>query len=128
MAIDVGLNIRNRRKELHLSQKQLSELSGISQSAISDIENPSVTKRPNTDTIQKLAVALRCSVAELMGESIVPDLSEQTGSLLPDEIKLIDDYRSLNAQGQEYIRQTMFMALSIYKRHSDISGVETKIG
>ena len=124
MAIDVGLNIKNKRKQLHLSQAQLSKLSGISQSAISDIENPEVTKRPNTDTIQKIAQALQCSVAELMGEQPSVDTSAIFDDLSPDEIKLIQDYRNLNKQGQEYIRQTMYMALPIYIRHSDISNVE----
>ena len=68
MGRDVGMNIKKRRKEMRLSQARLSPLSGISQSAISDIENPDVTKRPNTDTIQKIAAALQCTVSELMGE------------------------------------------------------------
>lgn len=60
--------IRNKRKALHLSQARLSKLSGVSQSAISDIENPVGTKRPNTDTIQRIALALQCTISELMGE------------------------------------------------------------
>ena len=120
MGRDVGMNIKKRRKELHLSQARLSQLSGISQSAISDIENPDVTKRPNTDTIQRIASALHCSVSELMGEM------EQTAnmeSLSPDEMKLIENYRSLNSQGQAYIRQTMYMALPIYIRDSDVASL-----
>ena len=120
MAVDVGLNIKNRRKRLRLSQARLSDLSGISQSAISDIENPDVTKRPNTDTIQKIASALQCTVAELMGEQPPVESDVSFEGLTPDEVKLIQDYRNLNHQGQEYIRQTMYMALPIYKRHSDL--------
>lgn len=121
---DVGANIRNRRKQLRFSQAKLSQLSGISQSAISDIENPTATKRPNTDTIQKIAIALQCTVSELMGEQTTPDVGTMNYDLSPDEIKLIQDYRSLNKQGQEYIRQTMFMAVPIYIRHSDITNME----
>ena len=120
MGRDVGMNIKKRRKEMRLSQARLSQLSGISQSAISDIENPDVTKRPNTDTIQKIAAALQCTVSELMGEKTDESAVE---SLSPDETKLIQDYRSLNPQGQAYIRQTMFMALPIYIRHSDLPDV-----
>lgn len=125
MGRDVGMNIKKRRKEMRLSQARLSQLSGISQSAISDIENPDVTKRPNTDTIQKIAAALQCSVSELMGEKADESVVE---SLSPDETKLIQDYRSLNPQGQEYIRQTMYMAVSIYMRNTDAPGVEAHIG
>ena len=129
MAADVGLNIKNRRKQLRLSQARLSDLSGISQSAISDIENPDVTKRPNTDTIQKIAAALQCTVSELMGEQPPGENDAAFEGLSPDEVKLIQDYRNLNRQGQEYIRQTMYMALPIYIRHSDAAGVEDqKIG
>ena len=119
MAVDIGLRIRNRRKELHISQARLSALSGISQSAISDIENPSATRRPNSETIQKIAIALRCSVSDLMDEE-----KPSSSGLSVDEEKLISDYRSLNMQGQEYIRQTMYMARTIYKKCSDVSIVE----
>lgn len=125
MGRDVGINIKKRRKEMRLSQARLSQLSGISQSAISDIENPDVTKRPNTDTIQKIAAALQCTVSELMGEKTDESVIE---TLSPDETKLIQDYRSLNPQGQEYIRQTMYMAVSIYMRNTDVPGVEAHIG
>ena len=73
-----------------------------------------------------LADALGCSVADLMDEDSV-DGTEY--ALTADEKRLIDDYRSLNRQGQEYIRQTMYMAVPIYIRHSDVSGVaDEKIG
>ncbi|WP_417002855.1 hypothetical protein [Agathobaculum sp.] len=41
-----------------------------------------------------------------------------------DEQQLIDDYRSLNEQGQEYIRQTMYMAKQTHKKMPDLSDLE----
>ena len=41
-----------------------------------------------------------------------------------DEQQLIDDYRSLNEQGQEYIRQTMYMAKQTHKKMPDLSNME----
>jgi hypothetical protein len=41
-----------------------------------------------------------------------------------DEQQLIDDYRSLNEQGQEYIRQTMYMAKQTHKKMPDLSHLE----
>ena len=38
--------------------------------------------------------------------------------------QLIDDYRSLNEQGQEYIRQTMYMAKQTHKKMPDLSDLE----
>lgn len=41
-----------------------------------------------------------------------------------DEQQLITDYRSLNEQGQEYIRQTMYMAKQTHKKMPDLSDLE----
>ena len=43
-----------------------------------------------------------------------------------DETQLIDDYRSLNEQGQEYIRQTMYMAKGTYKKMLDLPNLESQ--
>lgn len=41
-----------------------------------------------------------------------------------EEKQLVDDYRSLNEQGQEYIRQTMYMAKQTHKKMPDLSDLE----
>lgn len=41
-----------------------------------------------------------------------------------DEQQLITDYRSLNEQGQEYIRQTIYMAKQTHKKMPDLSDLE----
>ena len=41
-----------------------------------------------------------------------------------DKQQLIDEYRSLNEQGQEYIRQTMYMAKQTHKKMPDLSNLE----
>ena len=50
--------------------------------------------------------------------------SELAVSLSADETQLITDYRSLNEQGQEYIRQTMYMAKQTHKKMPDLSDME----
>ena len=112
MGNNVGENIKQKRKELGFSQIKLSRLSGISQSAISDIENPYATKRPNTDTISKIASALCCSVAELMGERIInderlPSNNEFSASIPNDEKELIQLYRSLNNEAKRTVLETV---------------------
>ena len=62
----VGENIKEKRKEKHLSQNQLAKKAGIAQATLSAIE--SSTKSPAVDTVEKLAAALECFVSELMGE------------------------------------------------------------
>jgi transcriptional regulator with XRE-family HTH domain len=95
----VGENIKRRRKLLGITQNALSRLSGISQSAISDIENPQVTKLPNIDTIKKLAAALQCTVSDLTGETV----QDNAAVLSPIERRLLAAVARLNAQGMEKV-------------------------
>lgn len=122
---DVGLNIKARRNEIGFTQAELARRSGISQSAISDIESRRVTKKPSTDTVQRIASALGCTVAELMGESD-RTASDVPGQLSSDEMQLLSDYRSLNRSGREFVRQFMdsVVAMPKYKKHDPVSNVE----
>lgn len=47
--------------------------------------------------------------------TISPDLTENEKKLTNIEEKLLKDFRSLSQQGQDYIRQQMFMAREVYK-------------
>lgn len=53
----------------------------------------------------------------------IQDTQEGAGlvafTLKPDEQALVEDYRLLNKEGREYIRQTMAMAKRSYVRTSD---------
>ena len=56
-----------------------------------------------------------------------PKIAQNTApvpALSADEQQLIDDYRSLNEQGQGYIRQTMYMAKQTHKKMPDLSDLE----
>ena len=64
----IGDRIIAKRTQKGLSQNKLAKSAGISQSALSSIE--SCTKSPSTDTISRLAAALGCSAAELLGEDV----------------------------------------------------------
>lgn len=68
------------------------------------------------------------SLMELGLKEIIKDIPLSTPApadpYSPDEHQLIEDYRSLNNQGQEYIRQTMYMAKQTYKKMPDLSDVE----
>lgn len=61
-----------RRMAVHgLSQKGLAKRAGLNDTAVRDILSGR-SKHPRQDTIQKLASALGCSVAELMDDSSGP--------------------------------------------------------
>lgn len=59
--------VKKRRREMGLSQRELSSLSGISQMTISNIEN-GVCKKVNSDTVSSLTRTLGLSVEILYSE------------------------------------------------------------
>lgn len=68
---------------------------------------------------------IRLGIQQLMQEQ--PQIAQNAApvpALSADEQQLIDDYRSLNEQGQEYIRQTMYMAKQTHKKMPDLSDLE----
>ena len=68
---------------------------------------------------------IRLGIQQLMQEQ--PKIAQNTApvpALSADEQQLIDDYRSLNEQGQEYIRQPMYMAKQTHKKMPDLSDLE----
>lgn len=69
MQYSVTLNLKKIRISKNLTQVQLSKISGISQSHISDIE--SCSKSPTLETIEKLANALQVNPYELQEIKII---------------------------------------------------------
>ncbi len=59
--------LKEYRKKRRLNQRELSDISGVPQPMISDIENENV-KNPTVGTLMKLARALRCTVDDLIEE------------------------------------------------------------
>ena len=98
----VGENIKMRRKALRYSQVALAQRAGVSQSAISDIENPGVTKLPNIDTITKIAAALGCSLDDLTSND-----AQKKQEILMDPLResVIRDYDRLPPEAQRLVRQ-----------------------
>lgn len=71
-----GENIRNIRKSLNYTLVQVSDITGLSKSTISDIEN--CKSNPSTTTLKKLADAFNVPVSTLLGE--MPDMILQHGN------------------------------------------------
>ncbi len=59
----VGLNITSRRKFLNLTQEKLAEIVSINQVSLSRMESGDLS--PKFATLENLAAALNCSVADL---------------------------------------------------------------
>ena len=78
---------------------------------------------PRVETIEKIADYLNCSIDYLLGRS---DIVENRG-LSKDEQDMINRFRRLNPQGQEYILSTMDAALVLYKNtEADLKLVANK--
>lgn len=103
------------------NRRQLSEYSGIPYSTITGFYAKGYDKM-KMSTLKTLADCLNVSVDYLVRDEITdPHYGPSSpaapiSDLTADETQLIDDYRSLNEQGQEYIRQTMYMAKQTHKK------------
>lgn len=92
----IGLRIKERRKELHLTQLDIKEKVGISSGNISDIEQGK--RLPAAPTLVQLSEALECSVDYILtgfspksDNSKISDLGESAQQLLTLFEKLSPD-------------------------------------
>ena len=69
----IGTRIFETREATGLSQRELAEQAGISQSIISKIETGEI-QNPGTDVVQKIAKVLVVGVAWLIGQGGKPEL------------------------------------------------------
>lgn len=144
---NIQRNIAKYRKEAKLTQKELAEKLSIAPTNVASWEQGK--SLPDIDTLFSVCKILNVTIIDMyelaakdysdLGLSgateAINDLANRsaragselsTSTLSSDEQQLIDDYRSLNSQGQEYIRQTMFMAKQAYKKMPDISPMENQ--
>lgn len=86
MKYEIGIRIRKYRELRGLSQKELADLIGVSNSRVSNWEQG--INRPNADIISDLCKALDVSPSELL------DIQISTDNLNEQERKLISAYRN----------------------------------
>jgi transcriptional regulator with XRE-family HTH domain len=78
----IGDRIRRFRNERGLSLTELAEVSGVSKSHLSAIEN-GTGSRPGAAILHKLATALGVTLADVLGRRVLPD-SDLT---IPDSLR-----------------------------------------
>ena len=118
--------ISNLLKEQNKKQKDLTDYLGISQNAFTDWKSGRI--KSYVKHIPKIAVFFGVTTDYLLGREDNPSNNEVALNLNRYEQKLIDDFRKLNRQGQEYILQTMDMAIDKYKKADNFSDMENTIG
>ena len=118
----LGLRIKNAREQKGYNQKQFAEKLDITAARLSSYEKDK--REPDFFMFSKIVKVLDADPNVLLGlESM-----NKSNTLTHDEQQLINDYRDLSPQGQEYIRQTMFLAKQTYKKSSDNSLLEEQSG
>lgn len=112
----VGDRIKSRRIELNISQTELAAKTNSSKQTIYKYENNIITNIPS-DKIELIANILETTPEYIMGwtDSIKKDNSFEP-TLSSREERLIEYFRNLNMQGQEYILQTMDLAKDKFKK------------
>lgn len=93
--MDIGESVRIRRTGLKITQKELSDKTGIKQPTISAIENG--VNKPAIETIILISDALGCTVSELIGQ-VVPE--EQPD---PYVQRLASIFAQLNEAGKDFL-------------------------
>lgn len=107
----VAKNILFYRKQNKMSQKTLAEKIGVKHNTISSWE--SCTNSVNIDSLFKICDALNVSVNVMMG---IDDNTNNNDTLNENENYLLNTFRNLSVQGQEYILQTIDMVKDKYKK------------
>lgn len=107
----VAKNILFYRKQNKMSQKTLAEKIGVKHNTISSWE--SCTNSVDINSLFKICDALNVSVNVMMG---IDDNTNNNDTLNENENYLLNTFRNLSVQGQEYILQTIDMVKDKYKK------------
>lgn len=101
-----GQRIRDRRKELGLTQKQLGELCGMADSAIRKYESGRIT--PKHQTLKRIANALRVSEWNLAGISFEDHIDGSSVAIVDGDNVDVEVAQRLTIPNNPYGRQFTF--------------------
>lgn len=93
--VQLGKQIRSRRKQLGMTQEQLAEMLGVGHQALSRIEQGHMA--PKMDRLPAIARALQCTVPDLFRTSDDDQASYAQ--------RMADLFSGLSAQKQKYVFQ-----------------------
>lgn len=99
--MSIGERIRNERKTIYLTQRQLSDITGIPVTTISDYEKNKY--EPNATNILKLSTALECSISWLISGKI------ENVKISIKELNMIRMFEDLDERDKEDILDILEM-------------------
>lgn len=104
--ISIGERIKNRRKDLGLSQTDIYETCNITSGALSKIENGKTT--PSIIVFYKLSLALECDM-NWLATGISSNLQNQV--ICTSEEKLLKDFQKLPTDEKEELIEILEMKI-----------------
>ncbi|MEG0772873.1 helix-turn-helix transcriptional regulator [Clostridium sp.] len=121
--MSLGQTIKNIRNSKGFSIMKVKELTGLSKSTISDLENDKSS--PTADTLQKLATALEVPVEEFFKEgNDTEDISKEDNAVTPNTNAepsplhlTIKEQEQIGEEGQKILRE---FALSLSKEKNNL--------
>ena len=99
-----GPRLKELRKAKGITQEELASIVGVERSSIGKYEGKSHVV-PSDDVKVKLAEYFKVSIGYLLGRNNEETSSTDDDSFSVDKQKLIEDYRSLSEERQEWIRR-----------------------
>lgn len=114
--LSIGTRIKQRRKELGLTQVQIKQATGISSGNMSEIENGN--KLPSTPALISLSTILDCSIDWMLkGET-----PKRENIFLSDERdkQLLEGFRELSEDDKGELIEILQMKLRKMKKEKDM--------
>jgi transcriptional regulator with XRE-family HTH domain len=115
--LSIGTRIKQRRKELGLTQVQIKQITGISSGNMSEIENGN--KLPSTPTLISLSAILDCSIDWMLkGET-----SKRENIFLSDKRseQLLKGFQELPEDDKEELIEILEIKLRKVKKEKDMT-------
>lgn len=112
----IGTRIKQRRKELGLTQIQIKQKTGISSGNMSEIENGN--KLPSAPALISLSAILNCSIDWMLkGET---PKGENNVLSSEREFRLLEGFRELREEDKEEILEILQIKLRKVKKEMDV--------
>lgn len=92
-----GNRLRELRKAAELTQQELADATGVSQAAVSQLENG--TRSMDLAWMRTFARALKCAPADLLDDEDNPDRLDET------ERELVENYREADDIQRELVQR-----------------------
>lgn len=100
----IGNNIRNLRLSAGMSQGQLADRIGKTRAAVSKYESGKII--PRMGVVERLSAVFSVPKSEIIGDTAqAAAYPPSESSLSPDERWLIAEYRSLDPDGKDRLRE-----------------------